>query len=327
MNINRRNFFKIMGAGAVSSTALPSDLAAWESKAPLDAFGCLVDLTRCIGCRKCETACSEVNKLPPPVQASCDCTVFEKKRRPDEKAFTVVNRYFTGRLDSKDQPVPTFVKVQCMHCQDPACVSACIVGALTKEENGAVHYDVSKCIGCRYCMVACPFEIPAYEYFNPITPKVMKCTFCFERISKEGGLPGCAAICPVEAITFGRRKTLLALAEKRLKENPGVYVSHIYGQNEVGGTSWLYISAEPFAKLGFPELPDKPIPKLTETIQHSLFSYLWSPILLYGILGGVMYSKNRKKESGNNQVEEISSQKKSDSDQIKEITSQKSGGE
>ncbi len=294
MNIDRRRFFQVVGAAAVSTAAVPADLKAWESKAPPDAFGCLVDLTRCIGCRKCETACSQVNNLPPPLKANCDCTVFENKRRPDEKAFTVVNRFFTGKLDRHDRPVPTFAKVQCMHCQDPACVSACIVGALTKKKNGAVHYDADKCIGCRYCMVACPFEIPAYEYHDPITPRVMKCTFCFDRISQEGGHPGCAAICPTEAITFGKRDTLLDLAKNRLKENPGTYVNHIYGENEVGGTSWLYISSEPFDQLNFPTLPDKPIPKLSESIQHALFSYLWSPILLYGVLGGVMYRQNKK---------------------------------
>jgi formate dehydrogenase iron-sulfur subunit len=182
-------------------------------EAPSDPYGCLVDLTRCIGCRKCEQACAEVNGLPQPERSFEDLTVLDAKRRPDERSFTVVNRYVSGKIDERDQLVPTFVKLQCMHCQDPACASACIVGALTKKDNGAVHYDVSKCIGCRYCMVACPFEIPAYEYHDPITPRVMKCTFCYERVSKEGKLPGCAEICPVEAITFGRRSTLLKLAK------------------------------------------------------------------------------------------------------------------
>ncbi|MEA3280257.1 MAG: hydrogenase 2 operon protein HybA [Thermodesulfobacteriota bacterium] len=300
MQLSRRSFFKFMGAAGTSCAVAPSSSHAWESKAPPDPFGCLVDLTRCIGCRKCEEACSTVNGLPQPIKYNCDCIVFEKKRRPDEKAFTVVNRYFSGKLDSFDKPIPTFIKVQCMHCQDPACVSACIAGALTKKDNGTVHYDVSKCIGCRYCMVACPFEIPAYEYHDPITPRVMKCTFCFDRISKDGGVPGCATICPVEAITFGKRETMLKLAKQRLKENPGKYVDHIYGEKEVGGTSWLYISSVPFNELNFPTLPDKPIPKLSETIQHSLFSYLWSPVLLFGLLGGIMYRSEKKNDETQN---------------------------
>ncbi len=293
MQLSRRRFFKVMGAAGAAVAAAPSSASAWESKAPPDPFGCLVDLTRCVGCRKCEEACAEVNHLPAPERPNCQCTIFETKRRPDDKAYTVVNRYFTGTVDAFQKPVPTFAKVQCMHCQDPACVSACIVGALTKDETGAVRYDKDKCIGCRYCMVACPFEIPAYEYFDPVTPRVMKCTFCYDRISKEGGLPGCATICPTEALTFGKRQTLLKVAKKRVTENPGKYINHIYGEKEVGGTSWLYISAVPFEKVNLPVLPEKPMPKLSETIQHSLFSYLWSPIALFSILGLFMRVSNK----------------------------------
>jgi len=297
MKLSRRRFFEIVGVAGVSVTATPERARAWESSAPSDPFGCLVDLVRCTGCRKCEEACSDINNLQPLDQPfNINSLVFDLKRRPDEKAYTVVNRYFPGKLDNQGKPVPIFVKVQCMHCQDAACISACIVGALTKKENGAVQYDVTKCIGCRYCMVACPFEIPAYEYLDPITPEIRKCTFCFDIISKENGIPACATICPVEAITFGKRKTLLKVAKKRLKENPGKYVNHIYGEKEAGGTSWLYISPVPFKKIGFPDVPDTPLPKLPETIQHALFSYLWSPALLFGILGGIMFTLRKKSE-------------------------------
>jgi ferredoxin len=149
-------------------------------------------------------------------------------------------------------------------------------------------------------MVACPFEIPAYEYHDPITPRVMKCTFCYERVQLENKLPGCAEICPVEAITFGRRSDLLKVANDRIKKNPGKYIHHVYGEKEVGGTSWMYLSAVPFEKLGFNALPDKPMPKLAETIQHSLFAYMWSPIVLFGMLGGVMWaSKDKGDRAGN----------------------------
>lgn len=294
MKLTRRGFFKIAGATGAAAAASRSEPAG-ASSPPGDPYGCLVDLTRCIGCRKCEDACNRVNNLPPPEQPFEDPTVLNRLRRPDEKAFTVVNRYFPGQLDASNQLVPTFVKIQCMHCQQPACASACIVGALTKRENGTVHYDVTKCIGCRYCMVACPFEIPAYEYHDPITPRVMKCTFCFERISKEGGLPGCAEICPTEAITFGRRRTLLKVAKDRISDNPARYLDRIYGEKEVGGTSWMYITAVPFEKLGFIDVPNEPTPKLAETIQHTLFSYLWSPIVLYGLLGGIMWTSHKNR--------------------------------
>lgn len=297
MEVNRRNFLKCAMLAGASATAAASPVQARTSPVPADPYGCLVDLTRCIGCRKCEQACREVNQLPEPKRPFDDLTVLDRKRRPDEQAYTVINRYYSGMIDERDQLIPTFVKLQCMHCQDPACASACIVGALTKKENGAVHYDASKCIGCRYCMVACPFEIPAYEYHDPVTPRVMKCTFCYERVHEKGLLPGCAQVCPVEAITFGKRKTLLKVAENRIKKNPGRYVDHIYGEKEVGGTSWMYLSSQPFEKLGFNRLPDKPMPHLSETIQHTLFSYLWSPILLFGMLSGIMWSFGKKENN------------------------------
>ena len=295
MGLNRRGFLKFVTLAGATAAGAGKTAHARQSQTPADPYGCLVDLTRCIGCRKCEEACNRVNHLPAPERSFEDPTVLNRLRRPDEKAFTVVNRYFPGKLDASNQLVPTFTKIQCMHCQDPACASACIVGALSKKANGSVNYDVSKCIGCRYCMVACPFEIPAYEYHDPITPRVMKCTFCFERISKDGGLPGCAEICPTEAITFGKRKTLLDVAKKRIRKNPARYIDHIYGEKEVGGTSWMYISGVPFDKLGFIDVPNQPTPKLAETIQHTLFSYLWSPILLFGLLSGVMWTSHKNR--------------------------------
>lgn len=300
MKMDRRGFLKIAGGGVATSLAIGKGkaYAARIPKTPPDPYGCLVDLSECVGCRKCEQACNQVNGLPEPKVPFDDLTVLDRKRRPDEKAFTVINRYWTGRRDERNQLVPSFVKVQCMHCQDPACVSACIVGALTKQANGAVHYDVSKCIGCRYCMVACPFQIPAYEYHDPWTPRVMKCTFCFERISKEGGKPGCVSICPVEAMTFGKRSEVLKLAHQKLKADPGRYRQKVYGELEVGGTSWLYITREPFEKLGFLNLPTQPMPHLAETVQHGIFAYLWAPLTLFGLLAGAMAIFNRKEPRG-----------------------------
>ncbi len=298
MDLSRRNFFKLIGAtGALLSSGV-SHTHAWTSKAPPDPYGGLVDLTRCIGCRQCEAACNSINKLPAPELPFNNKEVFEKMRRPDEKAYTVVNRNCSGKTDERNYLTPVYTKIQCMHCQDPACVSACIAGALTKKDNGTVHYDIKKCIGCRYCMVACPFEIPAYEYANPFTPQVQKCTFCDSRIS-QGAVPACAAVCPVEAITFGKRNSLLKVAKKRINMTPANYITHIYGEYEAGGTSWMYISDTPFEKLGLPKVILKPIPELPETIQHSLFSYLWSPILLYGLLGGIMWKNNKKEQLKN----------------------------
>lgn len=294
MALSRRGFFKLSAAGAGGLLlSRPTGARAWQSKAPPDALGCLVDLTRCIGCRKCEQACNAVNQLPPPAQAFSDLTLFDRQRRPDARALTVVNRYHSGRVDAQGVLQPDYVKLQCMHCQDPACASACITGALSKRADGAVVYDATKCIGCRYCMVACPFEIPAYEYQDPVTPRVMKCTFCAPLLA-DGKVPACASVCPTQAISFGRRDRLLQLAHQRLRDQPARYTPHIYGETEVGGTGWLYLSAVPFERLGFLRLPGRPLPRLTETLQKSLFSYLWSPLVLFGLLTA-LYRRNQRK--------------------------------
>jgi Fe-S-cluster-containing dehydrogenase component len=248
-----------------------------------------VDTTLCVGCRKCEQACNERHNLPKPQESFEEMTVLENERRMDETSYTVVNKYYPKNIGTLTwRTRPTFVKFQCMHCNDPSCVSACIVGALIKQPNGAIIYDAGKCIGCRYCMVACPFQVPAYEYNEPLTPEVRKCNFCFNAI-KDGGLPACAQVCPREVITFGKKSKLLSLARWKMKNHPGKYVDHIYGEHEVGGTSWLYIASEPFKTIGFPKLGTKAPPRLTEAIQHSLFQYFAAPIILYAALGGIMW--------------------------------------
>ncbi len=309
-SINRRHFFGLAGimVGGALVGKPKRTLAKRSSKAPSDPYGCVVDLTACVGCRICEQACNRVNVLPPPKERFDDPRVLDRKRRPNATAFTVVNRYYAGKRDERNSLIPTFVKIQCMHCQDPGCVSACIVGAMTKKDNGTTHYDASKCIGCRYCMVACPFQIPAYEYEDPLFPRVRKCTFCYDRIRKEGGTPGCAAICPVEAITFGSRSQLLEVARRKIKDYPGRYVNRIYGQHEVGGTSWLYLSGVPFEKLNFLNLPSRPIPYLTETIQHGIFAHMWAPLSLYAVLGGFMWIFNRKQISGGKETHHADAQ-------------------
>ena len=301
MEIGRRRFLGIIGAGAVGTLLSPSGETDASDSHPdsADVLGCLVDTTLCVGCRKCEEACNVRQKLPKPHDSFEELTVLENERRPDETSYTVVNKYYPKHIGSLTwRRRPTFVKFQCMHCNDPSCVSACIVGALTKEPNGAVIYDVNKCIGCRYCMVACPFQIPAYEYNNPLTPHVRKCTFCFGNI-KDGGLPACAQVCPTEVMTYGRKSDLLKLARWKIKNGPGKYVDHIYGQYEVGGTSWLYLASEPFETIGFPKLGTKAPPRLTEAIQHGLFQYFATPIVLYLALGGIMMFTGFYKDKNN----------------------------
>ncbi|MBM9531991.1 4Fe-4S dicluster domain-containing protein, partial [Desulfoprunum benzoelyticum] len=158
---------------------------------------------------------------------------------------------------------PGYRKQQCNHGLEPACASACFVGAFVKDKTGAVSYDAKKCVGGRYCMIACPFESPTYEYHDPITPRVGKCTMCQSRV-EEGKLPGCVEDCPKGALIFGRREDLLAIARERIRKHPDMYVNHIYGEREMGGTSWLYISGAPFEKIGLREdLGVTPAPEFT----------------------------------------------------------------
>ncbi len=259
--LSRRTLLKVAGATALATAA--SQAIAWPVKAAEgvieqpDRVGMLTDSVLCIGCRACEAACNKVNNLPPPAKPFSDTSVFDQRRRPHADAFTVVNRYI--QPDGK----AVFRKVQCMHCNEPACVSACPVAAMMKTPEGPVLWDERVCIGCRYCMVACPFNIPAYEYNNALSPRVRKCTLCFDRVFKEGGQPACAQACPTGANIFGKRSDLLKIARGRIAEHPEKYVDHIYGENEAGGTSWLYLAPVDFQKVGLPEVEDTPYGDLT----------------------------------------------------------------
>ena len=290
MKLRRRDFFRWTGAAVAASLGGTIRLADATSSPEVsdDAYGCLVDTTLCVGCRKCEEACNKRHMLAAPKESFEEMAVLENERRPDDASYTVINKYYpknVGSLTWLDRPV--FVKFQCMHCLDPACVSACVVGALTKQPEGPVIYDASKCIGCRYCMVACPFQIPAYEYEKALTPQVRKCSFCFEYY-QDGRLPACAEVCPREAIVFGKRKELLTRARQRIQKHPGRYIDKIYGEHEVGGTSWIYLASEQFEKIGFPQLGSQAPPRLTEMIQHTIFRYFAAPIGLFVALAGIM---------------------------------------
>jgi len=292
---NRRSFLKSLGLIGITAAGLPSASVKAQSQIKLseDRMGVLVDTTVCIGCRNCEWACKKAHGLEAGVVNDYeDRSVFKSKRRPDHSALTIVNEY----QNPKNSLVPADVKFQCMHCDQPGCVSACIVAAITKHENGAVTWDGDKCIGCRYCMVACPFQIPAFEYNKAIQPEIMKCDFCFERIS-EGKLPACVEICPTETLTYGKRKDLIEIAKERIRRKPDRYVNHIFGEKEVGGTSWLYLAGQEFSNFDFPKLGEDTAPGVSESIQHGIFAYFIPPIALYALLGGVMWINKNKNKS------------------------------
>lgn len=292
---NRRNFLKSAGllTAAVTGLSAKSAKAAPKNILSEDRLGVLVDTTVCIGCRNCEWACKKAHELATEsMEHYEDKSVFKLMRRPDESALTVVNQYENEKYSN----LPVNVKVQCMHCDHPACVSACIVGAFSKNENGSVTWDTDKCIGCRYCMVACPFQIPTFQYDKAINPNIMKCDFCFER-TLTGKLPACVEICPVEALTYGPRNDLIKIAREKIKKYPERYINYVYGENEVGGTSWLYLAGQDFKKIGFPNLGIKPAPGVSESIQHGIFAYFVPPASLYALLAGIMWLGKKRKES------------------------------
>ncbi len=261
---SRRRFLKLVGVAAgtvLAETVVPARAA--EASVPervqylarehADDPAMLIDLSRCIGCGACVVACKYQNRL----DWRDDQPWLGPEAELASANWTVVT---TAQRDGGDGI--RYVKSQCMHCLEPACASACPVKALRKQPLGAVTYDVNKCIGCRYCLMACPFGIPTFEWDRPIS-KVSKCSLCFERVTR-GEATACAAACPVGAIQFGPRGQLLEEARRRITAEPDRYQPHIYGETEVGGTSVLYVSDVPFSELGFVQgLPERPLPDYT----------------------------------------------------------------
>jgi Fe-S-cluster-containing dehydrogenase component len=259
--INRRTFLQGSLAGAAAATvSLGKNTEAATFEGYPDAMGVLVDLSRCVGCRSCEAACNREQKLPAPEKPFNDFSVFDEihhgqKRRTDETRYTIVNRY-----DIPGREHPLFRKIQCNHCLEPACLTSCFVNAYTKTPEGAVIYDSSVCVGCRTCMVACPFYIPTFRYSSAFKPRIMKCVFCHDTRLTKGLPPACVEACPQEALTFGRRTDLVAAGKQRIRENPGRYIDHLYGEHEAGGTSWMYLSPAPFEQVGIDTtVPKEPI--------------------------------------------------------------------
>jgi formate dehydrogenase iron-sulfur subunit len=269
--MRRRDFIAAAGAAATSLVASPSWATAPDPESA-EFVAVLVNISRCTGCRKCEEACAEANGLPPPDIR--DKSVFDRPRTTDPARFTVVNRYETS--------VGTFyVKRQCMHCNQPGCAAACLVQAMKKTPSGPVIWREDRCMGCRYCMISCPFDMPKFEYDRAV-PRIRKCTLCHQRLAREQ-LPACVTACPVEALRFGPRRDLLEIARTRIYGDPGRYVHAVYGEHQVGGTGWLYLSPVPFDQVGLPGgLGARPYPELTQGFLYSVpvILCIWPAFLL-----------------------------------------------
>jgi formate dehydrogenase iron-sulfur subunit len=226
----------------------------------------LVDVTRCTGCERCAAACVEANR--------CDRSAAETSRAATRDGLSA-SRWCTVVPAAEGR----FARKSCMHCLDPSCVAACLVGGLRRTAEGPVVYDPDKCIGCRYCMLACPFHVPRYEW-SRVAPFMRKCDMCAERL-RRGERPACVEACPHGALSFGQRGQLLQRAHALIRDTPGRYLPHVWGESELGGTSVLYVSDVDLAALGWPAPGAAAIPALTEPVIEK------TPVLGGAVLAGV----------------------------------------
>ncbi len=309
MGLSRRDFLKVSASGSLllASNLSPAPALAREPVPRMpEALGILFDATVCIGCKACMTACKEYNHLPPDHYDPNG--IWDDPIDLSAKTVNIVKLYTNGTPQVKDQAINgySFIRRLCMHCVDPACTSACPVGALTKDRNiGVVKYNKNVCIGCRYCQVACPFNIPKFQWDQAL-PQIVKCQLCDHRIAK-GGYSACCEFCPTGASIFGDVQDLLKEAKRRLSLRVGEfgyyplrrvdstdktqrlvtpYINHIYGAKEGGGTQVLMLANVPFMKLGLPTLGDVSIANSTETLYHSIYKGMFLP---YMLLGGFFY--------------------------------------
>lgn len=276
--MDRRTALRRMVSGgaacAVAAVAAPVEAAA-TPVAPPDALGMLYDTTRCIGCKACVTACYQANGLQPD-RGALDGGIHQAPARLNEHTMNIIKLY-----KDDDSPQQSFMKQQCMHCIDPACVAACMMRALTKHPTtGVVSWAGESCVGCRYCQIACPYNVPKFEW-TALNPRIVKCELCQHR---DKG-PACCEVCPREAVIYGRREDLLAEAKRRMAASPDAYVDTIYGEHDGGGTQVLYLSHVGFEKLGLPQLGEGSLPEYTHGVQGALYRGFVAPLALFGGLG------------------------------------------
>jgi Fe-S-cluster-containing dehydrogenase component len=304
MAIDRRALIKSLAVGgtAVAAGVAPA-VAAVRKAAPPGAMGMLYDATLCIGCKTCVVACKQANDMPADTAGTDG--LWDAPTDLNSKTKNIVKLYRDGEQES-------FVKQQCMHCVDPGCASACMLHSLHKDEvTGVVMYDPTYCVGCRYCMMACPFNVPKFE-FDKAAPKIVKCELCRHRIKDAavkgaGGFtrypagqgPACCEVCPREAVIYGRRDELLSEAKRRIAAWPGKYYKdRVYGEFDGGGTQVLYLAQVPFDRIGLPDLGTQPVPETAYAVQEGIYYKVpfLAPVGLFAVLGAVIY-RNRRAES------------------------------
>ena len=320
--MDRRNFFKVSlaGSAALAAATCPVQARETHSLSP-DALGLLYDSTLCIGCKACVAACKRENEMPPEFLPHTEQPYWDQPLDISGKTLTVIKVYRHGTMDKKDQEENdyAFIKKSCMHCVDPSCVSACPVSAMQKDPvNGVVSYDKDACIGCRYCVAACPFGVPRFTY-DQTFPQINKCQLCKHRW-KDGGYSACAEVCPTGATLYGKVTELKAEATRRRALKPGAattyprgklggpdqsypgvaakYVDRLYGETEFGGTQMVFLAGVPFENLGYPNLPPRSDAATSETMQNTLYGGLVMPIVFLGALTYIAKRNVKDDEQG-----------------------------
>jgi formate dehydrogenase iron-sulfur subunit len=285
MGLDRRNFLKTLGVIGTSLTIGNTFASTEEGKSGIEFRGILYDSTRCLGCHVCERVCAKIHGRPEPEKPK-DGEI----RNTDENRRSVINAYNTSKGE-------VYARTSCMHCNQPACAAACLTQAMYKTKEGAVIWRGDKCMGCRYCMISCPFDVPKFEYHDS-NPMIVKCDMCYARV-KMGGMPTCASACPGDALTFGTRRELLAEARKRIFENPKDYADYIYGENEAGGTGFLFLSSVKPNELGLKmNLQNTSYPALSKGFLYSVPSvFVLLPPVLLGIYEAT--KRNQPKDDEN----------------------------
>ncbi|MGE5235378.1 MAG: hydrogenase 2 operon protein HybA [Acidobacteriota bacterium] len=303
MALDRRSLVKNLVVGGVATTLGAAPVAARErQQPPPDAMGMLYDTTLCIGCKTCVVACKQANDLPPDRTYS---SLYDAPEDLNANTKNIIKLYREGDRTS-------YMKAQCMHCVDPACASACMLHSLKKDPvTGVVGYDPAYCVGCRYCMMACAFNIPKFQ-FERANAKIVKCELCRHRVKDaavkgpggftrypKGEGPACCEVCPRQAVIYGRFDELLAEAKRRIVASPGLYYQdRAYGETDAGGTQVLYLSQVPFDKLGLPAVGDRPVPETAYAVQEGIYYKVpfAAPVGLFAVLAAVIYRNRRADE-------------------------------
>jgi len=271
MAINRRNFLKTLGVvGGTLTVGRSFGSTTVKDGEDVEFYGILYDSTLCVGCQACEYACAEKYQFSAPE----DYPEAGVLRELNETRRIAVNCYNTSKGDQ-------FIRKACNHCNSPACASACLTKAMVKTDEGPVIWREEKCMGCRSCIISCPFDIPKFEYDSP-NPKIQKCRMCYEQV-EAGGQPACVENCPAGALLFGKRRELLEIARERIYADPDNYNHEIYGEREVGGTGVLYLASVPFEELGMrTDLGTTSYPEYNKTFLYSVPAVLvlWPAFLL-----------------------------------------------